>query len=181
MYNPLLIFRKQLSHDEDHVELWQALVGLFEEFQSLERRNLLRAGDRSDPLDLYCLHQAYLPKVRLVYKNFYSARSKQPKRRSTKNPNYPRGVYTRYELYSCWEKAGYPISAAQINAWEQVGLAAWGPRSHAPRPHEVDPNHTAVGRALRRLIVHHGGIPLTCEGRYMKLRAAARAVNARGL
>ena len=167
--------------ERSHIELWQALYGLYCEFESLERRNLLHGGVRSDSLEIWCLHRAYWSKIRGAYAAFYSQRSKQPKEKSTSNPNYPNGTYTRYELYNAWQKAGHAITPAQISLWEAVGMSIWTAQSRAPRRHECDPARTAAGKVLRRQLLHYGGCPQDCEGRYLKLRAASKIVQLLGL
>ena len=138
-------------------------------------------GQKGDSLELWCLHRAYMGKITRSYELFYEQRSQQPKRKSTRNPYYPSGTHTRYELYNAWAKVGRPVTPSEIANWEAVGQSVWSPASRAPRPHEIDPARTPQGVALRQGILLIGGVPADCETFYLKLRAASLLVRHIGL
>jgi hypothetical protein len=64
------------------------MVAFFERFNRLEAQGLL---DPIDTCDIFCLCTVFLPVMQVTMDDFYAAMSKQRKRKSTRNPNYPAG------------------------------------------------------------------------------------------
>jgi hypothetical protein len=84
--------------------------------------NALEAMDILDPrnhIDIFCLHQVFIPVIQVTMDRFYLALRNQLKRRSTKNPNYPAGTFFDNE-YPCLRGAWHQILLFLIN-W--VGFA----------------------------------------------------------
>jgi hypothetical protein len=72
-----------------HRELNPHMVQYFETFKALEGMGIL--DPRSD-IDIFYLHQIFVPIIRETMDRFYLSLQMQKKRKSTKNPNYPPGA-----------------------------------------------------------------------------------------
>jgi len=137
------------------------MVQYYERFISLETKGIL---DPSSNSDLYCLHTVFLPIMQVTMDKFYLELRMQRKRRSTKNPNYPKGerggnrkvrgvdclvvslvpsntahsflagTHRRKRIYTMLPSAGTPLTASNLDDLRIIGTGYWA--AHKPESFE---------------------------------------------
>lgn len=165
--------------ERSHLNLNEVTRKFKEEFQYLERCSVLQAGRDYDPVDLFCLHQVYLPKIKASVNAHFKRLRTAVRRRSSLAPGAPKGRPSEnYAIEKCY---GTPVSTEVLqfveaeveDYWRSRTTRAFPPKS----PWEVDPLSTPELRQRR------GGVlrALRWEGmknteRYVVFRRVTRGL-----
>lgn len=133
-------------------------------------------GNEPDVIDIFCLNEIYVPLVQNDLNRHYEGMMWRRKRRSTKNPNAPRG--TRRPIVELTDGADHSlhVTTAEVGLMDKFITAYHGAAQEEPAsPWERDPLTTDAQRAERaRLVQDQAGKP--AHMRYLAMRAATRAI-----
>lgn len=108
--------------------------------------------DLSHAGDLFSLIQVYLKPIETDVDEHFLSVQQMKKFKSTKNPDYPSGMFRRIELFTTFKSYVVPLSTDRIEELRTVGREHFA--DNGPSMWEIDPIETHQGRHARGEVMH---------------------------